>query len=229
VASGDLDGDGRDDLVGLWTSQGGVWVRYSGAGQWAKLAAPASDFTVGDMNGDGRADLVGTWNGQGVFYRNSMNGQWVHMAAVADQVTAGDLDGDNIKDLIGIWPAQGGIWVKYSTTNTWALIGASARDISAGKMRPTGSPSPAALQSAVIGKMAGPVFGTGTDLADKAPGGRNFTEKVEKNLTPRAAAQSGGATVKNIPGPGEPGFNPVKQGNLTPREGDAKTRGPAKR
>jgi FtsP/CotA-like multicopper oxidase with cupredoxin domain len=38
VASGDIDGDGTDDLVGLWAAQGGVWVKYSGTGQWEQLA-----------------------------------------------------------------------------------------------------------------------------------------------------------------------------------------------
>ena len=86
------------------------------------------------MNGDGRVDFVGTWDGQGVYYRDSITGNWVMMATPADQIAAGDLDGDGTDDLIGIWAGQAGVWVKYSSTRTWAYIGLSARDIAAGKM-----------------------------------------------------------------------------------------------
>jgi len=37
LASGDLDGDGRDDLIGVWTD--GVWVRYGASGQWQKITS----------------------------------------------------------------------------------------------------------------------------------------------------------------------------------------------
>ncbi len=32
---GDIDGDGRDDLVGVWST--GVWVRYGASGQWQQI------------------------------------------------------------------------------------------------------------------------------------------------------------------------------------------------
>ena len=91
-----------------------MWVNYSATGNWAWLSSTAKDIAAGDMNGDGRDDFLGTWDGQGVYYRNSMNGAWVMMSTPADQVTCGYLDGDAKADLIGIWPTQGGVWVKYS-------------------------------------------------------------------------------------------------------------------
>jgi hypothetical protein len=51
VTSGDLDGDGIDDLIGLWTTQGGVWVKYSKTGAWSKLSSPAKDIAAGRMRG----------------------------------------------------------------------------------------------------------------------------------------------------------------------------------
>ena len=33
ITSGDLDGDGTDDQIGIWPSQGGVWVKYSTTGR----------------------------------------------------------------------------------------------------------------------------------------------------------------------------------------------------
>ena len=138
IAAGDIDGDGRDDLVGTWPGQGGVWARYSKTGTWAKLSSTAKHIAAGDMNGDGRVDLLGTWDGQGVYYRDSISGTWTKLATPATLITAGDLDGDGKDDLIGIWPSQGGVWVKYSKTGTWAKISSSARDIAAGDMNGDG-------------------------------------------------------------------------------------------
>ncbi|MEN6560337.1 MAG: hypothetical protein ABFD52_06160 [Acidobacteriota bacterium] len=132
VATGDLDGDGISDVIGLWPGQGGIWVKYSKTGAWAKLSSTAVHIAAGDMNGDGRVDLVGTWDGQGVFYRNSLTGAWVKMASPATMVTTGDIDGDGTDDLVGIWPSQGGVWVKFSQSGLWARLSSTARDISAG-------------------------------------------------------------------------------------------------
>jgi hypothetical protein len=46
-----LDGDLTDDLIGLWTSQGGVWVKYSMTGAWSKLSTPVKDMATGPMAG----------------------------------------------------------------------------------------------------------------------------------------------------------------------------------
>jgi len=138
ISAGDLDGDGIDDLIGIWPGQGGVWVKYSQSGTWAKLSTTARDISAGDMNGDGRVDLVATWDGQGVYYRNSIGGAWVQMATPAEQVTAGDLDGDGKADVIGIWPSQGGVWVKYSQSGSWAKLSTTAIDIACGDMNGDG-------------------------------------------------------------------------------------------
>jgi hypothetical protein len=138
IAAGDLDGDGIDDLVGVWPNQSGVWVKYSKTGTWTLLTSlTARQIAVGDMNGDGNKELVGTWDGQGVFYLKS-SGDWVMLATPATQIAVGDLDGDGTDDLIGIWPGQGGVWVNYSKTGQWALLSASAKDIATGDMNGDG-------------------------------------------------------------------------------------------
>jgi hypothetical protein len=138
IATGDLDGDGIDDLIGLWPTQGGIWVKYSQSGAWAKLSSTAVHIAAGDMNGDDREDLLGTWDGQGVYYRNSISGAWVKLASPATLITTGDIDGDGTDDLVGIWPTQGGVWVKYSSTGAWAKLSSTARDIATGDMNGDG-------------------------------------------------------------------------------------------
>jgi len=217
ITAGDLDGDGKDDLIGIWPAQGGVWVKYSATDGWAKLSSTAKDIAAGDMNGDGRDDLLATWDGQGVYYRNSVNGAWVKMATPADQVTCGYLDGDAKADLIGIWPTQGGVWVKYSATGTWAKLSSSARDIAAGKMR-TGTGGSMPVQ-ALFGPMGGYAQGPESliqykDTSSEGPGGLHFVYQTEEQLIPQEH-ESG---MMRVPGLGEPGFRCVEEKNLIPEE-----------
>ena len=51
VAAGDLDGDGKDDPIGIWPAQAGVWVKYSQTGSWAKLSTTARHIAAGLMRG----------------------------------------------------------------------------------------------------------------------------------------------------------------------------------
>jgi hypothetical protein len=171
------------------------------------------------MNGDGRKELVGTWDGQGVFYRNNLTGAWTQLATPATQIACGDLDGDGIDDLIGIWPSQSGVWVKYSKTGLWSLVSSSAVDITAGRMRASGSAG--AMDSlnlrAPFGSfVTAPVRGRGSlDQSDRGPGGRKFVPRIEANLIP---LPQGGTQIQAQPGPGDPGFRCIRQKNLSPKE-----------
>ncbi|MEN6560320.1 MAG: fibronectin type III domain-containing protein [Acidobacteriota bacterium] len=232
VTAGDIDGDGTDDLIGLWPAQGGIWVKYSKTCTWARLSSTAVHIAAGDMNGDGRVDLLGTWDGQGVFYRDSITGAWVKMASPATLITAGDIDRDRADDLMGVWPSQGGVWAKSSSTAAWQLLGATARDIAAGKMRPVaeagdegGAAAAASVRTGVqeTEELSWPVGGAAEgpgaaavrkDLAADGPGGARFVHIEDINLEPREALGAGASR----PGPGEPGFACTEQKNAFPGE-----------
>ena len=53
ITAGDIDGDGIDDLIGIWSGQGGVWVKYSSTLTWERLSSTARDITAGKMSGAG--------------------------------------------------------------------------------------------------------------------------------------------------------------------------------
>ena len=138
IACGDLFGDGRDELIGVWASLGGLWFRNSADGVWTYLCSAARYLATADMNGDGLVDLLGTWDGLGVFYRSSISGQWALMAPAANKVGAGDLDGDGKADLIGLWPGLGEIWSMSSKTGVWSFYASAPRDFAAGDMNGDG-------------------------------------------------------------------------------------------
>ena len=123
ITVGDLDGDGIDDLIGIFPNDPGVWAKRSSTNTWLRLDAQTPNWiAVGDMNGDGRVDFLGAWN-NGVYYRNSITASWVLMeTSAARQVAAGDLDGDGKTDLIGIFPTDPGVWTKKSSTNLWLRL-----------------------------------------------------------------------------------------------------------
>jgi hypothetical protein len=214
VAAGDLDGDGRDDLVGIWPGDPGVWTKRSSTLTWLRLdSLTPSRIAVGDMNGDGRPDLLGTWPGSGVYYRNSATGTWVLMeTSVASQVAAGDLDGDGRKDLIGVFPSDPGVWVKRSSTSTWLRLDSlSPACIAAGRMRAAGMAGSADRSEIMFARPGSSPFAGGYDnLSNFGPHGRNFTCRVEDNAQVGIQVEVG-QQRRLPPGPGEPGFKPVRE------------------
>jgi hypothetical protein len=224
VTAGDLDGDGTDDLMGIWPGDPGVWVKFSTTRSWAMLDSIKPEWiAAGDMNGDGREDLVATWAGYGVYYRNSKTGLWVRIEPTpATQITAGDLDGDSKAELIGIWAGDPGIWVKYSKTSSWAMLDPlKAKWIGTGKMRP--EPGPSGLMGGEPGivleaKQAGREASYRTilglerfeDLSSTGPGGRDFKPAVEK-YAPGARMKDPRWQRQMKPGPGEAGFRWLEQ------------------
>lgn len=134
---GDVDDDGRDDLVtrnqadGKWyvaTSTGSGWTS---AKVWATWAAGTNwaNVQLADMNGDGKLDLVGrnTTNGQvnvglssgttgtsaGASFTNSVWSSWP-TATYADVLT-GDINGDGKADITARDTTTGIVQVALST------------------------------------------------------------------------------------------------------------------
>jgi len=89
VAAGDVDGDGKDDLLAMYNypdNSFGIWVfpgttsvgdgssnpymSYQSPDHWFPLSEV--EFTAGDVNGDGHDDLVGLWD-----YPNTISILWV--------------------------------------------------------------------------------------------------------------------------------------------------------
>ncbi|MGE3934023.1 MAG: FG-GAP repeat domain-containing protein [Rhodospirillaceae bacterium] len=145
-AAGDLDGDGRGDLI--WRHASGELATWLMDGATALSSHHRGDISndwsiiaKGDFDGDGRSDLIwrnasgelATWLMDGAtvlssHHRNDISNDW-------SLIGAGDLDGDGKADLI--WRNAGGelaTWLMDGATatsshhrgdisNDWSLIG----------------------------------------------------------------------------------------------------------
>jgi hypothetical protein len=125
AGAGDLDGDGRDDLVWrnkadgtvyVWLMNGGAVAGQGAAGvagsEWAIRA-------VRDLDGDGRADIVFRRATDGAVYAWLMNGTAIAGAGGPGALDpaqwslsgAGDFDGDRRADLLWRNDVTGETWV----------------------------------------------------------------------------------------------------------------------
>jgi hypothetical protein len=126
---GDVNGDGRADIVGRNTSTNNVQVglstgsAFAGSSSWGTWAAP---FELADVTGDGRDDIVGRNPVSGSVEAMPSTGtafaghaQWAIWPTAWGTPRYGDVNGDGRDDLVGRGP-DGLVRVTLSTGTTFA-------------------------------------------------------------------------------------------------------------
>jgi len=106
---GDLDGNGRPDLIAGGARHGGLVSFYNRYPSFRREVidsahAFSTDGEVADLNGDGRNDIVALTLPSGImWYENTPKGWQPHevVAATWHDLEAADLDGDGEPDLVG--------------------------------------------------------------------------------------------------------------------------------
>jgi len=127
---GDVDGDGKADIVGRWLQTGQWFVsQHSGAGittsAWAAWSPNVTwvDVSLADLDGDGKADIVGRWLQTGQWWANISTGgsfttrQWASWSPNVTwvDVRIDDTNGDGKADIVGRWLESGQWWVTFSS------------------------------------------------------------------------------------------------------------------
>jgi hypothetical protein len=127
MASGDINGDGKDDIVMAYQNDDGtfscyVWLNgIDYAGKWYtspdkfNLSAVGDRFTVGDYNGDGKADVALAYDlGNGMMRIDQLTStgsgfsnlttspvlKTFRLANVAGRIASGDVNGDHKDDIV---------------------------------------------------------------------------------------------------------------------------------
>ncbi len=108
VVTGDMDGNGADDVIAVFST--GIFVKRN-LGGWLQLHNSIPELmAVGDLDDNGKDDVVIDFGGIGLWARMN-DASWLKLNNTSpDQVVTGDMDGNGADDIIAVFSS--GIFVK---------------------------------------------------------------------------------------------------------------------
>ncbi|HZI15918.1 MAG TPA: VCBS repeat-containing protein [Myxococcus sp.] len=149
--TGDVDGDGRTDLIQPWSNRGTLGLnvfRSTGTGYSLMFSssnmgqgATGLAWLTGDMDGDGRTDIFQPWNNNGTLglnvYRSTGTGYVTAFAngnmgqgSNALAWLVGDMDGDGRTDILQPWNNNGTLGlIAYRSTGTGYVQGFASNNM----------------------------------------------------------------------------------------------------
>ena len=137
LTAGDVSGDGRAEIIGIWDS--GIYNWNPATDSWTELTSwvTTGDMAAGDITGDGKADVASCWlgykNTYGLYYQNGATRAWQRITTyIPYNVAVGDITGDGNAEVIGTFAS--GIWYWNPITNRWTRMTSwvTTKDIAAG-------------------------------------------------------------------------------------------------
>lgn len=133
LAHGDMDGNGKDELV-IDLGNDGLWVIYNNSDCQRLSKRSTESIACGDLDGDGKDEVIAGIAGEGLFVRSN-DGKVVKLGSISPRlIVCADLDG-NGKDEIICDPGQAapGLVVLYNGAPGWKrLAGISPKGIACG-------------------------------------------------------------------------------------------------
>ena len=119
TATGDFDGNGRDDLVVNFGPGIGVWVWMNHA-TWVFIhSVSPPQMVIGDLDDNGRDELIAVFAGAGIWRWS--DGNWFQVHGVTpNRLAVGRIDTVAGDDLIVDFPSVG-IWI-LANNSTWSQL-----------------------------------------------------------------------------------------------------------
>jgi hypothetical protein len=121
MVTGDLDGNGKDEVIIDFGSGYGIWIRYNDS-YWFKLHKLSPDSMVtGDLDGNGKDEVIIDFGSDGIWVRDN-NISWGSLIILSPQwMVTGDADGNGKDEVIINFGSGFGIMVRYNN-NTWSKL-----------------------------------------------------------------------------------------------------------
>jgi len=116
LATGDVDGDGKGDIIGINTNNNVYYT--TNLSTWQNIPGTLSYIATGDFDGDYDIDIIGL-NGSNLYYTTNLS-TWTNIPGGLTSFIVGDFNSDGKSDVAGIG-LNGKI---YYTTNltTWTQV-----------------------------------------------------------------------------------------------------------
>ncbi|HKR66700.1 MAG TPA: FG-GAP-like repeat-containing protein, partial [Thermoanaerobaculia bacterium] len=128
LATGDFNGDGRLDIVGIGTNTVELFTQNAEGGfdpAWTYVVSLVTDLVTGDFNQNGKLDIILTGNGGIAFFDGKGDGTFWSPTMTGDgdtayAIQAMDLDNDGDLDLVTADDASVSVTVwRYDTDTGW--------------------------------------------------------------------------------------------------------------
>jgi hypothetical protein len=115
--SGDINSDGKSDLIGLNSSNEIFYTTNLQA--WTNIQGGLVYITTGDLNGDGKNDIVGLNSANNIYYTTNLS-TWTNIPGQLTNLLTGDFNGDGKADVTGFGSDD---MIYYTTDlNLWQSI-----------------------------------------------------------------------------------------------------------
>jgi ELWxxDGT repeat protein len=129
IRSGDINGNGVNDLAVWLKHKNELWYRFDN-GTWQKQAVSIDSlicFDLKDINGDEKADFIGSYS-TGLWWRDAHTLAWKQFSKQQPkQIESAELGNGNLNDLLLVFADS--IWIRYSDTNTWQKQAINVNDL----------------------------------------------------------------------------------------------------
>jgi glucose/arabinose dehydrogenase len=120
-ASGDLDGNGIDEVVVDFGDAHGIWIRMNNT-SWTPLhVLSGNHLTVADLDRSGQDEVIVDFPGFGIWIWAN-NAAWSQLHVLnSNRIAAGNLDGTGGEDLVVDFKFGLGLWM-YSNNSAWSQL-----------------------------------------------------------------------------------------------------------